>query len=153
MVQPKDIDAVIGKQGTFDRPESSFRRFVAPDSEFQPENDRYHLIISWACPWAHRCAMVRHMKGLTKAIGLSVVHPTWAKTKPDNPNDNHFGWPFCKPGEARPGNNGHGSYAFENVSLGPFDPEKVKFVRDLYEMSNDTLGRYSVPILWCKKTG
>ena len=27
----------------------------------------------------------------------------------------------------------------------------VKFVRDLYEMANDTLGKYSVPVLWDKK--
>lgn len=42
-----------------------------------PEADRYHLYISYLCPWANRCLAVRNMKGLQNVIGLSVVHPTW----------------------------------------------------------------------------
>ena len=66
------------KKGSYERRDSGFRNWVSKsDPVFQPEKGRYTLYISWACPWAHRCAMVRHMKGLTKAIDLSVVHPTW----------------------------------------------------------------------------
>ena len=66
------------KKGSFMRKAAAFRNTIGgKDNKFQPEKGRYTLYISWACPWAHRCAMVRHMKGLNKAIDLSVVHPTW----------------------------------------------------------------------------
>lgn len=35
--------------------------------------------------------------------------------------------------------------------MDPNNPS-VRFVRDLYEISNDTLGKYSVPVLWDTKT-
>ena len=28
---------------------------------------------------------------------MSVVHPTWQKTKPDDPSDEHCGWTFAAP--------------------------------------------------------
>ena len=37
------------------------------------------------------------MQGLEEAIGVSVVHPTWQKTKPDDPSDEHCGWTFAGP--------------------------------------------------------
>lgn len=36
-------------------------------------------------------------QGLEDAIGVSVVHPTWQKTKPDDPSDEHYGWTFASP--------------------------------------------------------
>ena len=36
-------------------------------------------------------------QGLEDAIGVSVVHPTWQKTKPDDPSDEHTGWTFASP--------------------------------------------------------
>jgi putative glutathione S-transferase len=59
---------------------------------FKPEPDRYHLYVSYACPWACRTLMVRALKGLEDVISVSVVHPTWQKTKPDV--DDHAGWVF-----------------------------------------------------------
>ena len=68
----------ISATGSFQRKSAAFRDWIRPDSEkFQPEAGRYHLYISWACPWANRCAAVRHMKGLQDVIGMTVVHPTW----------------------------------------------------------------------------
>src|SRR4029077_10942996 len=40
-----------------------------------PGPGRYHLYISWACPWAHRTAIVRKLLGLQEAISLSAVDP------------------------------------------------------------------------------
>ena len=37
------------------------------------------------------------MQGLEEAVGVSVVHPTWQKTKPDDPSDEHCGWTFAAP--------------------------------------------------------
>lgn len=39
------------------------------------------------------------MKGLEKVIGLTVVHPVFAKTRPDDSNDSHYGWKLSAPGE------------------------------------------------------
>ena len=82
------------KDGKFKRQDAGFRNWISskPDSRFKPEKDRYHLYIAWACPWANRCAAVRHMKGLTETIGMSVVHPTWRRSRPNL--DEHSGWIF-----------------------------------------------------------
>lgn len=36
------------------------------------------------------------MQGLQDAIGLSVTHSTWQRTKPDT-DDEHCGWAFAGP--------------------------------------------------------
>jgi putative glutathione S-transferase len=42
---------------------------------FAAESGRYHLYVSYACPWAHRTLIFRQLKGLVPHIGVSVVHP------------------------------------------------------------------------------
>lgn len=41
------------KSGEFKRQQSAFRNFISKDanSEFPAEKDRYHLYVSYACPW------------------------------------------------------------------------------------------------------
>ena len=39
------------------------------------ERGRYHLYVSLACPWAHRTIILRKLKGLEDAIGMTVVDP------------------------------------------------------------------------------
>ena len=53
-------------QGRFLRPSTTFRDRITADgtSGFKAESGRYHLYISWACPWAHRTAIMRKLKGL-----------------------------------------------------------------------------------------
>jgi len=70
-------------EGEFIRSESGFRNWVTADGSagpsgeggFASEPGRYHLYVSYACPWAHRTLIVRKLKGLEKVISVSVVHP------------------------------------------------------------------------------
>lgn len=39
------------------------------------------------------------VQGLQDVIGLSVTHPTWQRSRPDNEADKHTGWAFVKPGD------------------------------------------------------
>ncbi len=91
---PKESDA----KGAFVRQQSAFRDRVTADgsSGFPAEAGRYHLYVSLACPWAHRTIIVRQLKGLKDAIGLSVVDPLrdergW-RFGPDFPDPLGNGW-------------------------------------------------------------
>jgi glutathionyl-hydroquinone reductase len=71
------------KNGEFVRTDSGFRHWITVDGSagpsgeggFKAEEDRYHLYISHACPWAHRVMIFRALKGLETVISVSVVHP------------------------------------------------------------------------------
>ena len=55
--------------GNFVRKDSSFRDEIKAGGKFPPEKGRYHLIVSLACPWAHRALIVRRLKGLQDIMG------------------------------------------------------------------------------------
>ncbi len=69
--------------GRFVRDVSGYRNFITRDGEpgptgkggFSPDKDRYHLYVSYACPWANRTLIMRKLKGLDDFISLSVVNP------------------------------------------------------------------------------
>ncbi|MDF5712829.1 MAG: glutathione S-transferase family protein [Rhizonema sp. NSF051] len=64
-------------EGKFVRPSTTYRNKITADgtSGFKAEPGRYHLYISWACPWACRTAIMRQLKGLQDIISMSVVAP------------------------------------------------------------------------------
>ncbi|ELZ01962.1 glutathione S-transferase family protein [Natrialba asiatica] len=72
-----DASESTDDEGAFTRHETTFRDRVRddPDARFQPAADRYHLYVSYACPWAHRTLVTRALKGLEDAISVSVVDP------------------------------------------------------------------------------
>src|SRR5687768_8013843 len=114
--------------GEFQRQEDSFREWIRADgtSRFAPEPGRYHLYVSFACPWAHRTLIVRHLKNLDHAIGVTVVDPV----------RDERGWAFRDgPGHSR-------------------DPiNDFQFLRDAYVATQpDFHGRWTVPVLWDKQT-
>jgi len=88
------------------------------------------------------------MKELNQCIGITVVHPTWQRTRP---NEDHFGWTFFESGKNLPVSSPNGNGLFDAKGCTADTINKAKFIRDLYEMSSDTLGKYTVPILWDKK--
>jgi glutathionyl-hydroquinone reductase len=119
--------------GSFVRPNTTFRNFVTADGKpgpsgeggFAAERDRYHLYISLACPWAHRTLIYRDLKHLDDVISLSIAEPLYGKT----------GWEF---GTARGGtvDSVNGKSALAEIYL-LADPHYT--------------GRVSVPVLWDKK--
>lgn len=67
-----------GNEGEFIRQDSRFRSWVTADGAqdgFPAESGRYHLIVSLACPWAHRTLIFRRLKQLEAHIGVTVVQP------------------------------------------------------------------------------
>lgn len=64
--------ATLNETGEFKRADSSFRGDILP-KDATPE--RYHLYVSYACPWAHRTLIFRNFKGLQKIIPVSVSNP------------------------------------------------------------------------------
>lgn len=74
--------------GAFVRQSYVFRDWVTADgsSGYPATSGRYHLCISWACPWAQRAAIVRKVKRLDDVVGMTVVDPI---------RDGR-GWRFCK---------------------------------------------------------
>lgn len=61
------IDALqeTNSQGKFIRTPSVFRDIISSDNvNYKPAFGRYHLYISYACPWANRALAVLNMKGL-----------------------------------------------------------------------------------------
>lgn len=114
--------------------------------------DRYHLYVSYACPWAHRTLMVRALKGLEDIISVSVVHPVFQKTRPNDPNDPHVGWTFRDPIIDGPTVKHLESDALLTVS--DFTPDTInnaKTVRELYDKCGYDGGKFTVPILWDKE--
>ncbi|MXN63302.1 glutathione S-transferase family protein [Stappia sp. GBMRC 2046] len=82
--------------GRFVRKASSFRNWVTEDGApgptgdggFKAEPGRYHLIVSHACPWAHRTIIFRKLKKLEEIVTLNAVEPLmlengWTLSEPD----------------------------------------------------------------------
>ncbi|WP_299237054.1 glutathione S-transferase family protein, partial [Natronomonas sp.] len=58
--------------GEFQRQPTSFRDRVTLE---EAEAGRYHLYVSYACPWAHRTLITRALLGLEDVISVDVVDP------------------------------------------------------------------------------
>jgi len=141
----------MSDDGAFKRVAAGFRDAVEKGGRFEPEAGRYHLYVALACPWAAGTLAALKYKGLDNVIGYSVVHPTWGRTKPDDPEDSHTGWHFRSPGDDPvPNSLGYGSNDCDDALI-PDSVNGAKTIRDLYEIANDTTGKYSTPVLWCKK--
>jgi len=120
-----DTESSAADEGEFDRKETGFRGWIRdePDARFQPAAGRYHLYVSWACPWAHGASLVRKLTGLEDAITLDVVDP-YREEK---------GWQFT------PGKDG-----CTEDSINGFD-----YLAEVYKTADPgTTERPSVPVLW-----
>ena len=136
--------------GAFVRTAAAFRNIISSENAtYKPEFNRYHLYISLACPWANRCYAALKMKGLEKCIGVSIVHPTWQHTRPNDPSDGHSGWVFNTGSLSSP--TGMGKFLVKNCTTDPIN--NALTIRDIYNLSDGGVStKFSVPVLWDKKT-
>ena len=94
---------------------------------FQPESKRYHLYVSYACPWATRTLIFRKLKDLENHVTVSIVHPDMLEE----------GWVFD-----------------DSFSGSTQDHLYNKnFLREIYQKADPKVTTsVTVPILWDKKT-
>ena len=120
--------------GSFRRWDSAFRNWITPDGSAGPtgeggykaEPGRYHLILSYACPWASRTFMARELKKLTCVIGVTFTQAEWSKQ----------GWRIADDERS----------ALASIGL------DVEFVHEIYARADPHVsGRASVPVLWDRK--
>ncbi len=129
-----DEDFPRDATGHFVRPASPFRNWVTADGApgptgaggFRAEAGRYHLIVSLACPWAHRTLIMRKLKGLESMVSLAVVNWLMAER----------GWTF-DPG---PGVIPDPIFGFERLS------------QFYLKAQPHFTGRVTVPVLWDRET-
>ncbi|ENT44784.1 hypothetical protein B969_01811 [Brucella suis F5/05-4] len=120
-------------QGRFERSKAQFRNWVTQDGSagptgeggFKAEPGRYHLYVSYACPWAHRTLIFRALKKLEKIISVSVVDFLMAEE----------GWTFY----GTTGSTGDALYG-------------AKRLYEIYTHADPAYsGRVTVPVLWDKQ--
>lgn len=123
-------DSEVNEEGEFVRHQTSFRSQVRADgsTDFPPASGRYHLYVSYACPWAHRTLITRKLKGLDEAISFDVVHPLLPQS----------GWSFD---DSAPGATGDSICGFRDL-------------RQAYLASSPEFeGAITVPVFWDKDSG
>ncbi|MCO4743556.1 MAG: 4a-hydroxytetrahydrobiopterin dehydratase [Proteobacteria bacterium] len=112
--------------GEFKRSESVFRGQIQKSGPHPPQAGRYHLYVSYACPWAHRTLIARRLLGLEDVVSAQVVDPYMTQE----------GWHFS----TRDG-------------CGADEVNHADFLRDIYRVANpDVTCRVTVPVLWDRET-
>ncbi|MEX1222093.1 MAG: glutathione S-transferase family protein [Idiomarina sp.] len=112
--------------GRFERSAAQFRNHIenSADAQFPAQSGRYHLYVSFACPWAHRTLIFRKLKGLESHISVSAVHPLMLEN----------GWEFADKPLQDP------LYGYD-------------FLYQVYLKADPNYsGRVTVPVLWDKQT-
>lgn len=100
-----DGAAIKTKSGRFIRKDAAFRNWVTAEGAagpsgkggFKAEPGRYHLIVSLACPWAHRTLIFRTLKKLDDLITVSGVEPLayengWTFAEPEPVTGARYAW-------------------------------------------------------------
>ncbi len=120
--------------GKYVRKEAQFRNWITTDGGagitgddgFAAQSGRYHLYVSYACPWAHRTLIFRQLKDLSDHISVSVLNPLMLDD----------GWTFETDDKGATGD-----HLFGN-----------KFLYQIYQQADaNATSRASVPVLWDKQ--
>jgi len=121
--------------GRFRREDAGFRNWVTADGSpgptgeggFRAEPGRYHLYVSYACPWAHRTLIFRKLKQLENVVSVDVVHWHMAEN----------GWEL----RAVDGATGDSLFGYD-------------YLYQVYTRAKpDYTGRVTVPTLWDRERG
>ena len=108
------------EEGEFERQPTTFRDRLDPEDV---EPGRYHLYVSYACPWAHRTLVTRRLLGLEDVLSVDVV----------DPYRDEGGWQFTP----------------EKDGCDPDSINGFDYLREVYvEADPDYTGRVTVPVLW-----
>lgn len=122
-LKPDWFNKVSDADGEYVRKDSQFRNTIAANDV---EKDRYHLYVSYACPWAHRTLIFRKLKKLEDIISVSVVHP----------HMDNDGWDFRDDFRGATGDTLYGSSRMHEIYT---------------KSQSDYSGIVTVPVLWDKK--
>ena len=116
------------KDGGFKRLNSVFRNNISEDHDiYRAESKRYHLYVSYACPWAHRTLIFRKLKKLENHITVDFSHPDMLE----------MGWSFANDFPKATGDTLYNK----------------TYAHEIYQLSNNKIStKATVPILWDKKT-
>jgi putative glutathione S-transferase len=129
----EDTEANRHERGRFVRKPSVYRNWITADGSAGPSGDggfaaapgRYHLYVSYSCPWAYRTILFRKIKKLEGAISITIAPPIYGERS----------WRFAdEPGSI---------------------PDTVNGKKELWEiylLANPRYsGRVTVPTLWDKE--
>jgi glutathionyl-hydroquinone reductase len=128
--------AATDAEGGFERRPTTFRNWITRDGApgpsgeggFRAESGRYHLYVSYACPWAHRTLILRALKALEAHVSVDVVHPFMGDD----------GWTFDDDFPGATGDRLTGK----------------RFLREVYLAADPrATGKVTVPVLWDKVRG
>ncbi len=123
MTATAQFGSETGSGGEFQRQPNRFTDRVTADGSngYPLQSGRYHLIVSYACPWAHRAIIVRELLGLTEHLSMTVVDPI----------RDERGWRFTLSPDSRDPVSGAG------------------YLAELYQATDpEYTGRWTVPALW-----
>lgn len=106
-------------------PPAQFRNWIGT-KDFPIQSNRYHLYVSYACPWSHCTIIFRQLKALHQQISMSFLHPQILSR----------GWEF--------------------IPTHPLFRDPLNYARSLYEIyllaDPFYTGSVSLPVLWDKQT-
>ena len=114
--------------GDFVRQDDAFRDWISADGStaYPAAENRYHLYVSLACPWASRTVIARHLRGLEEVISMTVADPV----------RDERGWAF------------HDGPGYSSDPVNGFE-----FLQQAYVATDAAFrGRATVPVLWDKET-
>lgn len=107
------------------RPPAQFKNWIGTH-DFPAQSGRYHLYVSYACPWSHCTILFRQLKNLSQQISMSLLHPKILSR----------GWEF--------------------IPTHPLFHDPLNYARSLYEIyllaDPFYTGPVFLPVLWDKQT-
>jgi putative glutathione S-transferase len=118
------------ESGGVEREPTSFRARIsdAADARFPPEAGRYHLYVSYACPWAHRVLLTRALRGLESTVSVDVLDPYRGE----------MGWQFTP----------------DRDGCTPDTVNGLAYLHETYAAADPSYtGHVTVPVLWDRETG